>query len=443
MTWPSIGFAGLAGIRGRHRQDDGIGFTPDTVPERVGLLHVIARLYTFYRSDSVESAVPSSNVAMAVGEGRRLAPAIRATRLIFLAAGIGVSAWAPMVPYVKTRLGLDDATLGLVLLAFGGGSMASMPLVGFLTHHFGSRKVIVVGGLLTCVALPLLTLAPHALALALALLYFGAALGAVDVAMNAHAVEVERRAARPLMSGFHGLFSIGGLGGAAGMSLLLALGASMTMAATIVSLLLLAVVLTQWSSLLDEVAGAAHRPAFSMPRGAVFLLGFLCFISFLAEGSMLDWSAVLLRDSRGFSEASAGIGYAMFSVAMALGRLSGDRAVARFGPVLTVRFGACAAAAGFLMATLLAWPWASLAGFVLVGLGAANIVPVMFGAAGRLPGTSPGIAIATVTTLGYAGLLCGPALVGFVAHVSSLPLALAAVGAMLLLTAASARVVKS
>jgi MFS family permease len=175
----------------------------------------------------------------------------------------------------------------------------------------------------------------------------------------------------------------------------------------------------------------------------VLLLGLLCFISFLAEGSMLDWSAVLLRDSRGFSEASAGIGYAVFSVAMALGRLTGDRAVARFGPVRTVRYGACVAAAGFMMAALLVEPWAALAGFALVGLGAANIVPVMFGAAGRLPGTSPGIAIATVTTLGYVGLLCGPALVGFLAHVSSLPLALATVGATLLLTAVSARVVKA
>jgi predicted MFS family arabinose efflux permease len=245
------------------------------------------------------------------------------------------------------------------------------------------------------------------------------------------------------MSGFHGLFSIGGLAGAAGMSLLLAAGASLTLAAGVVSVLLLAVVLTQWPSLLDEVAGAARRAAFRMPRGLVLLLGVLCFISFLAEGSMLDWSAVLLRDFHGFPAASAGIGYAVFSVAMALGRLSGDRAVARFGPVLTVRAGACAAAAGFLFASLLAWPWAALAGFVLVGLGAANIVPVMFGAAGRLPGTSPGIAIATVTTLGYLGLLCGPALVGFAAHAIGLPLALAGVGAMLLLTAASAKVVRS
>ncbi|HEY8329465.1 MAG TPA: MFS transporter [Rhodanobacter sp.] len=384
----------------------------------------------------------TSGISPAVDDRNGLASAIRATRLVFLVSGIGMAAWAPMVPYAKARLGLDEASLGLLLLAFGGGSMVSMPLVGFLTHRFGSRRVIGAGGLMLCLALPLLALAPDVATLALALLYFGVALGAVDVAMNAHAVEVERRDGRPLMSGFHGLFSIGGLGGAAGMSLLLALGASLTAAAVAISVLLAVVVVTQWPRLIDAVDGAGEHAAFGMPRGIVLVLGLLCFISFLAEGSMLDWSAVFLRDFRGFSAASAGIGYAAFSVAMALGRLTGDWTVARFGPVLTVRFGACTAATGFLLASMLAWPPAALIGFVLVGLGAANIVPVMFGAAGRLPGTSPGMSIATVTTLGYAGLLSGPALIGFLAQASSLPVALAAVAGLLLLTAASASLVR-
>ncbi len=138
----------------------------------------------------------------------RLEAATRATRLIFLVSGIGMASWAPMVPYAKARLGLDDAGLGLVLLAFGGGSMLSMPLVGLLTHRYGNREVISVAGLLLCVAVPLLAIVPSVVALTVTLLYFGAMLGAVDVAMNAHAVEVERRDGRALMSGFHGLFSI-------------------------------------------------------------------------------------------------------------------------------------------------------------------------------------------------------------------------------------------
>jgi len=373
-----------------------------------------------------------------------LARAARATRLTFLLSGIGMSAWAPMVPYAKARLGLDEATLGLVLLAFGGGSMVAMPVVGLLTHRFGSRRVIGVGGLMLCLALPLLALAPGAWWLALALLYFGVALGAVDVAMNAHAVEVEHRAQRPLMSGFHGLFSVGGLVGAAGMSALLALGLSLAAGALVVALVLALVVASQWPHLIDHVeANDEHAPPLRWPGMIVLALGLLCFISFLAEGSMLDWSAVFLRDVRGVSPAMAGLGYAGFSVAMAAGRLSGDRVVARLGPVVTVRVGAAVAAAGFVLAATVPWPAAALAGFVLVGLGAANIVPVMFGAAGRLPGVSPGIALATVTMLGYAGLLSGPALIGFLAHASSLATALMVVAGLLVIACASARLVRS
>ena len=379
---------------------------------------------------------------MPVGRDR-LAAATRSTRLIFLVSGIGMAAWAPMVPYAKARLGLDDAQLGLMLLAFGGGSMASMPFVGWLSHRFGNRRVIVASGWLLCLALPVLALAPNVAVLTAALLYFGVMLGAVDVAMNAHAVEVERRDGRVLMSGFHGLFSLGGLAGAAGMSVLLALGLPLPLAALAVSALLAALVLYLRGGLLPNVDGAAagHAP-FRMPHGAVLLLGLLCFVSFMAEGSMLDWSAVFLRDFRGFAPSTAGIGYACFSVAMALGRLTGDRLIQRIGPVWAVRVGAGLAATGFALAASVPWPGAALAGFVLVGLGASNIVPVMFSAAGRLPGSSPAIAIAAVTMLGYAGLLSGPALIGFISRLASLPLALAVVAGLLLLVAASARIVR-
>lgn len=379
---------------------------------------------------------------MPVGRDR-LAVATRSTRLIFLVSGIGMAAWAPMVPYAKARLGLDDAQLGLMLLAFGGGSMASMPFVGWLSHRFGNRRVIVASGWLLCLALPVLALAPNVAVLTAALLYFGVMLGAVDVAMNAHAVEVERRDGRVLMSGFHGLFSLGGLAGAAGMSVLLALGLPLPLAALAVSALLAALVLYLRGGLLPNVDGAAagHAP-FRMPHGAVLLLGLLCFVSFMAEGSMLDWSAVFLRDFRGFAPSTAGIGYACFSVAMALGRLTGDRLIQRIGPVWAVRVGAGLAATGFALAASVPWPGAALAGFVLVGLGASNIVPVMFSAAGRLPGSSPAIAIAAVTMLGYAGLLSGPALIGFISRLASLPLALAVVAGLLLLVAASARIVR-
>ncbi len=373
-----------------------------------------------------------------------LAAARRATRVIFLVSGMGMSAWAPMVPYAKARLGLDDAQLGLALLVFGGGSMLSMPFVGWLAHKLGNRILIVASGLLMCLALPMLATASSIAALVAALFYFGVMLGAVDVAMNAHAVDVERLDGGRLMSGFHGLFSVGGLTGAAVMSGLLALGWPLPVAATAIAAVLLGLVLWLRGDLLDDAPSAAvsEKTPFGMPHALAWLLGLMCFASFLAEGAMLDWSAVFLRDFRGFAAASAGFGYACFSVSMALGRLTGDRLIARHGPVWAVRTGAALAVAGFLVVAWAPGAFAALGGFVLIGLGASNIVPVMFSAAGRLPGTPPAIAIATATTLGYAGLLSGPALIGFVAHASSLPVAFAAVAGLLALVGLSARIVQ-
>jgi len=373
--------------------------------------------------------------------------AMRATRMIFLVSGFAMASWAPMVPYSKARLHLDDADLGLVLLAFGGGSMLSMPVIGWLASRYGNRRVISYAGALMGVALPMLALVPTTAWLAIGLLYFGAMLGAVDVAMNAHAVDVERLKGHAVMSGFHGLFSLGGLAGAAAMSALLASGLPLLACALLVSLVIAVILISQQASFLRTAratsdASSAPSFVFRLPRGLLLLVGALCFVSFLAEGSMLDWSALLLREFHGYSAASAGLGYACFSVAMAIGRLSGDRLVARLGSVWTVRAGATLAAAGFLVSALLPWQTTALLGFVLVGLGAANVVPVMFSAAGRLPNALPAVSIAAVTTLGYAGLLLGPALIGFVAHATNLPTALAVVAALLLLVAASAKVVR-
>jgi predicted MFS family arabinose efflux permease len=377
-------------------------------------------------------------------EARTLATARRATRVIFLVSGIGMSAWAPMVPYAKARLGLDDAQLGLALLVFGGGSMLSMPFVGWLAHKLGNRTVIVASGLLMCLALPVLAMASSIAALVAALFYFGVMLGGVEVAMNAHAVDVERLDGGRLMSGFHGLFSVGGLTGAAVVSGLLAIGLPLPIAAAAIAAVLFGLVLWLRGDLLDDAPRPSdtEKTTFGMPHALAWLLGLMCFASFLAEGAMLDWSAVFLRDFRGFAAASAGFGYACFSVAMALGRLTGDRLIARFGPVWAVRTGAALAVAGFLCVAWAPGALAALGGFVLIGLGASNIVPVMFSAAGRLPGTPPAIAIATATTLGYAGLLSGPALIGFVAHASSLPVAFAAVAGLLVLVGLSARIVQ-
>jgi predicted MFS family arabinose efflux permease len=374
---------------------------------------------------------------------RNVQGARRATRGFFLLCGIAAASWAPMVPFAQTRLALDEAQLGVVLLCLGVGSTLTMPLAGWITHRHGSRVVVPVSGALVCVAVPLLAFAPSTIALAATLALFGAALGMLDVSMNAHAVDVERLHDRPLMSGFHALYSVGGLAAPPAISALLGAGLPLVMCATVIAAVLLATVATQSRHLLaPAVDRSATRSMFSRPPTIAVLIGLLCLVLFLAEGAMLDWSAVLLYSRRGVALTRAGLGYSAFSVAMVIGRLLGDRVTAALGPARIVRYGGLVAAAGFVLASALPWATSSMAGFVLVGLGASNIVPVLFSAAGRLPGTAPGVAIATVTTFGYAGLLAGPALIGMAAGALSLPVALGGVAVLLVAVAASASIVR-
>lgn len=372
-------------------------------------------------------------------------PDVRAARIatacVFFACGIGMSSWAPMVPYAKSRLALDDGTLGLILLALGGGAMVAMPLSGVFINRFGSRAVMMTAILIFSLPIPVLATASSPWLLAVFLFIFGAGIGAVDVAMNAQAVVVERKLARPVMSSLHGLYSVGGLAGALGVSLLLDRGVNLLACALGVMMLNIGIGLWQYGRLLPHSEDAKVEGAvLVLPRGPIVLLGVLCFITFLAEGALLDWSAVFLKFSRGFEESDAGVGYAIFSLAMAAGRLTGDHVTARLGLFATVRYGALLGGIGYFVAIFMPGN-VSLVGFALIGLGVANVVPILFSAAGRLKDPPPSISIPAITTMGYAGLLSGPAIIGAVAQVSDLMLALGLVGVALLGVSASARLV--
>lgn len=363
----------------------------------------------------------------------------RATNAMFLVCGTATSCWAPLVPFAKARLALDEARLGLILLALGGGSMLAMPLAGAAIHKWSSRPVLIVSALLTAAVLPLLANPLSPAFLAAMLLVFGAALGAMDVAMNAQAISVQHAAGRPIMSGFHALFSIGGLVGAAAVSLLLRAGLGLTSAVGAIAAGLIALTLAEQRYFLAGHGESDGATFTIVPSRRVLLIGGLCFIAFLAEGAVLDWSAVFLRELRQVDVSMAGIGYAAFSVAMAAGRLTGDRLTHRFGADRMLLVGSALASAGFVAAAVLPWAGGTLAGFVAVGLGASNIVPVLFSAAGHVRGVPPGIALATVTTIAYAGLLVGPALIGFVADATSLPAAFLLVAGMVAAIAVPAR----
>jgi predicted MFS family arabinose efflux permease len=362
---------------------------------------------------------------------------------MFLICGTLTGSWAPQVPLARIRLGLDDGVLGLTLLGLGAGAMVAMPLAGFLAARVSSRLITILGGLVICLSLPLIILAPDALLMGLGLFLFGAATGSMGVAMNVQATAVEARLARPMMSSFHGMFSVGGLLGAGGTSLLLGFGITPLTAALIVSALMLALLASQAGSMLPPERGHPRgRLRLSLPRGLVLVLGLMTFVLCQAEGAVLDWSAVFLHEARGQDPAVAGLGYAVFAVAMAVMRVTGDGITSRFGGETVVRLGSALAAIGFLLAILAPWPVAGLVGFALVGVGAANVVPVLFSTAGRVPGTESGLAISTIATFGCCGILAGPAAIGFVADHLSLPLALGLVAALLVATAAAARVVR-
>lgn len=378
--------------------------------------------------------MPSTVVAAAPADGRI---AILSTRLLFLIVGFGVAAWAPLVPFVKARAGLDDGALGLLLLGLGIGSIVAMPMAGAMAVRFGSRAVLVAAVAVICAALPVLANAASVPLLALALVLFGAGMGCLDCLMNLQAVAVERGARRPMMSGFHGLYSLGCIVGAAGFSAMLSLGLTPSSATLVVVACIVAALAAALPGILPSRRGGG--PAFAVPRGIVLALGILCFVVFLTEGSALDWSAVFLVQERGLSASRAGLGYAAFALTMTVGRLTGDAIVGRLGRSRVVAYGGGLAAAGLAIVTLVpAWQ-AALLGYALVGAGCANIVPVLFTAAARQRAMPERLAIPAVTTLGYAGVLAGPALIGVVAHATSLATAFLLVVLLLVGVALGAR----
>ena len=363
------------------------------------------------------------------------------TRLLFLLAGFSAAAWASLVPVAKAATGVNEGQLGLVLLCLGIGSLLAMPVSGVVSTRHGCRKVLMVCGVALCACLPLLASVQNVFTLAAALFFFGAMIGTFDCVMNIQAVIVERDSKRPLMSGFHGFYSLGGLLGAATTSTIMDLGVSpfATVSAIALAGVLLLMLIRRH---VLPYGNPAEGPPFALPRGEVLFLGMLCMTVFLVEGSMMDWSAVLLTENHGMPVAQAGYGFAAFSLTMTFGRLTGDRIVARVGRRSVVTVGGLLAMGGILLATLVPLWQAALLGYAMVGLGCSNIVPVLFTAVGRQTSMPQSVAVPAMSTLGYAGVLAGPAAIGFIAHHSSLPMAFLLVAALMLFVAISGRFLK-
>lgn len=344
---------------------------------------------------------------------------IAATRKAFFIAGFSLASWAPLIPLTKERLQVDNGMMGIILLAFGLGSLLMMPLSGMLAARFGCRRIFTLALLLVLATLPALVTLDTVAPLALALFIFGAGIGAMDVVVNIHAVIVEKYVQKPIMSGFHALFSLGGIAGAAAVSLLLSWEIQPSKVVMMVIALLGLIMLLAWSGLMDEKQ-RRDTPFFVLPKGSVLLLGLLCCIAYVMEGSMLDWSGILLISQHNVDVRQAGLGYTLFAITMTVGRLLGDRVIKTFGAKRIFIGSALLATSGFIVLIVSNALFITALAFLLIGLGVANIAPMLFTASGQQKDMPDALAVAAVSSLGYSGILMGPAVIGFVAHLSSL-----------------------
>ena len=341
-----------------------------------------------------------------------------ATRLAFFAAGFAMGCCAPFFPFIKENVSADKSEFGLLLLCLGIGAIIAMPITGIVSARRGSKPMILLGGFLMALLIPILVVVETQSILAIIIFLLGASLGTLDVAMNVHAVEVEKIEKRSLMSNFHAQFSIGGLIGAGLMTVFLFFGFSILISSFVsASITFIAMTLTV-KRLLN--VSTVEKTKFMLPKGVVILLAIFAAIIFLIEGAVVDWGALLIIDRELTTPESAGIGYILFSVAMVIARLLGDGIVKAIGEFKVLIFGVIITILGILIIVLSNITIIALSGFMFIGLGVANLVPIFFSAAGRQSVMPPAIAIASVTTTGYAGILLGPVIIGYVAEVTSL-----------------------
>ncbi|MCE4554014.1 MFS transporter [Roseateles cellulosilyticus] len=356
------------------------------------------------------------------GSTPSLASASHALRAQFFVMGLIFATWGVHVPIVKAHYGLGEQALALAMLASGVGALTALAYAGRIVGRWGPRAVATVMGCVNCAAIACLEASPHYVSLLVVMLMFGAFGSLFDVSLSAEASEIERRSGKPLMSGFHGMFSLGGMAGASLGSAVPMLGLT-PQAHLLLATASSAVIILVASRLMLPVPDqhdAEEKHPLSLPRGPLLLLGVLAAMGLIAEGAIYDWSVLFMKQERASDASMAALGYAAFSAAMAAGRFGGDWVRARMAPRRLLRASGVLAATG--MALVLAVPSAAvgLVGFALVGLGLSNVVPMLFSAASQVPGISPAHGIAAVSGVGYLGMMAGPPLIGLIAEHSSL-----------------------
>ena len=361
----------------------------------------------------------------------------------FFANGALTASWVSRIPLVQARMGLNDGALGLVLLGLTIGVVMALTLTGELIARFGSQRTTLYGLVLMCVILPFIALAPNSIVLVVFLFLFGCGMSCMDVSMNEQAVLLERKSGRTLMSSFHASYSIGGFAG----SLIGSGMASYPNLPLLHHFLSVAVLfgglvfLFHGYLLISDQKTQVKKNIFQLPERSLLGLGLIAFISALGEHTLTDWSGIYLNQIIQTSTAFAALGYSAFSLAMTIGRLSGDYLSSKYSSALLVRLGGFTAGLGFLISIMTGNRFVVLACFALVGFGLANIIPMVFRLVGNHSEVNAGAGIASVATIGYLGFLVGPPLVGFISEAFSLRMAMLVIGILIASLLVVARVV--
>ena len=360
---------------------------------------------------------------------------VHAARAFFFIGGFGTATWAPLVPLLRERLMVGDDVLGMLLLCIGVGSLLTMPLSGALAMRLGCRRVVMTASILFA-AILLLVSCVDALSLAVPIvLIFGAVMGCIDVVVNIVAVLVEKGIGRRIMSGMHAFWSLGGFAGAGLYGVWVGLLGLTPFQSTAIAAGLILLLTAVFGRYLIPYGGGGGA-LLALPRGIIVFVGMTAFIAFLSEGAVMDWGGVYLTTVRGMDLALAGTGYSVFSAAMLTMRFLGDRVVQRIGALLVAVGGALLAFGGILLVMFAPVDALLYVGFFAIGIGSANIVPVFFSLMGRQNVMPVSAAVSAVSTMGYLGILAGPAAIGFVSSLTTLQTAFAMLAALSILQAA-------
>ena len=361
------------------------------------------------------------------------------TYLGYIILGLAFGTWSILIPFVKSRLDIDKAQLGVLLLSIAIGAVISMFFTGHLSARFGCRKVVTASIILIILVFPILVISNSILVMTITMFFFGVGLGMLDVTLNIQGALVESGLKKPLMAGFHSMYSFGVFFAIIIMSTLMTLKFSYLNSVYIVLALFIIITIGIYTSLVP-IGGETPNKIFTKPSRILFILGMICFIAFIAEGVVLEWSVLFMTTVKNVSPEYAGYSFSLFYVTMGIFRFLGDKIAQKYNERSILLFSSITTFIGIAIMVFIPISWTAFIGFTIAGAGLANIVPVTISSAGKYRGNIPiSIAVSSVATIGYFGTLLGPSFMGIVSEYTSLQTAFLVIGLMILSIAVISR----